>query len=74
VNGDSKTKGERKISSEWPDAIIALAGAWPDFPAAQKGAGMNYDKDKVDDMVLALPHLTFDEQSGRAWKGLTGMP
>ena len=30
---------------------------------------MNYDKDKVDDMVLALLHLTFDGQSSRAWKG-----
>ncbi|MDQ6967047.1 MAG: DUF6429 family protein [Mariprofundaceae bacterium] len=30
---------------------------------------MTYDKDKVDDMVLALMHLGFDEKSGRAWKG-----
>ncbi len=29
---------------------------------------MIYDKDKVDDMVLALLYLTMDEQSGRAWK------
>jgi len=32
---------------------------------------MEYDKDKVDEMVLALLHLTiFEERSGlRAWKG-----
>jgi len=32
---------------------------------------MEYDKDKVDEMVLALLHLTmFNEPSGlRAWKG-----
>jgi len=29
---------------------------------------MNCDKDKVDDMVLALLHLSFDESSRRAWK------
>jgi len=29
---------------------------------------MNYDKDKVDDMVLALLYLSFDESSSRVWK------
>lgn len=29
---------------------------------------MSYDKDKVDDMVLALLHLPLVESSGRAWK------
>ncbi|MBN1267645.1 MAG: hypothetical protein JXA25_19290 [Anaerolineales bacterium] len=33
---------------------------------------MNYDKDKVDDMVLALLFLTSsrDQYAVRAWKGL----
>ena len=30
--------------------------------------GMDYDKDKVDDMVLALLFLTLHDD-GRAWKG-----
>jgi hypothetical protein len=29
---------------------------------------MEYDKDKVDDMVLALLYLTIHD-GGRAWKG-----
>jgi len=33
---------------------------------------MNYDQDKVDEMALALLHLTIHTQGGvvRAWKGL----
>lgn len=33
---------------------------------------MNYDKDKVDDMMLALLYLTSstDKHGTRAWKGL----
>ena len=33
---------------------------------------MEYDKDKVDEMVLALMHLTSsqDQYGTRAWKGL----
>jgi len=30
---------------------------------------MNYDKDKVDDAVLALLFLTIHDNHGRAWKG-----
>ena len=30
---------------------------------------MNYDKDKVDDAVLALLFLTIHDSHGRAWKG-----
>jgi hypothetical protein len=30
---------------------------------------MNYDKDKVDDAVLALLFLTIHDNNGRAWKG-----
>ena len=35
---------------------------------------MEYDKDKVDEMVLALLYLTSsqDEYATRAWKGLNG--
>jgi hypothetical protein len=39
--------------------------------AAAENGGMEYDKGKVDDMVLALLYLTiFKERSGywRAWK------
>jgi hypothetical protein len=32
---------------------------------------MDYDKDKVDEMVLALLFLTL-HGDGRAWKGTTG--
>lgn len=31
---------------------------------------MEYDKDKVDEMVLALLFLTMHEQGTRAWKGM----
>jgi hypothetical protein len=31
---------------------------------------MEYDKDKVDEMVLALLYLTMHDQSTRAWKGM----
>jgi hypothetical protein len=33
---------------------------------------MEYDKDKVDEMVLALLHLTsfHDKYTSRAWKGM----
>ena len=33
---------------------------------------MEYDKDRVDDMVLALLYLTSsqDEYAARAWKGM----
>jgi len=31
---------------------------------------MEYDKDKVDEMVLALLYLTTHDQGTRAWKGL----
>ena len=31
---------------------------------------MEYDKDKVDEMVLALQYLTTHDQGTRAWKGL----
>jgi len=30
---------------------------------------MNYNKDKVDDAVLALLFLTIHDDHGRAWKG-----
>jgi len=30
---------------------------------------MDYDKDKVDDAVLALLFLTLHDNQGRAWKG-----
>jgi hypothetical protein len=37
-----------------------------------KEDAMNYDKDKVDEMVLALLYLTstHDQYATRAWKGL----
>jgi hypothetical protein len=28
------------------------------------------DYDKIDDAVLAILYLTYDERTGRAWKGL----
>jgi hypothetical protein len=31
---------------------------------------MEYDKDKVDEMVLALLYLTTHDQGTRAWKGM----
>ena len=31
---------------------------------------MEYDKDKVDEMVLALLYLTTHDKGTRAWKGL----
>ena len=31
---------------------------------------MEYDKDKVDEMVLSLLYLTTHEQGTRAWKGM----
>lgn len=31
---------------------------------------MEYDKDKVDEVVLALLYLTTHEQGTRAWKGM----
>ncbi len=31
---------------------------------------MEYDKDKVDDMVLALLYLTTHNKATRAWKGM----
>ena len=31
---------------------------------------MEYDKDKVDEMVLALLYLTTHDQGARAWKGM----
>ena len=31
---------------------------------------MEYDKDKVDQMVLALLYLTTHDQGTRAWKGM----
>ena len=31
---------------------------------------MEYDKDKVDEMVLVLLHLTTHEQGTRAWKNM----
>ena len=31
---------------------------------------MEYDKDKVDEMVLALFYLTIHGQGTRAWKGM----
>jgi hypothetical protein len=31
---------------------------------------MEYDKDKVDELVLALLYLTTHEQGTRAWKGI----
>jgi hypothetical protein len=31
---------------------------------------MEYDKDKVDELVLALLYLTTHEQGTRAWKGM----
>ena len=31
---------------------------------------MEYDRDKVDEMVLALLYLTTHEQGTRAWKGM----
>ena len=31
---------------------------------------MEYDKDKVDEIVLALLYLTTHEQDTRAWKGM----
>ena len=31
---------------------------------------MEYDKDKVDEMVLALLFLTTHDQGTRAWKGM----
>ena len=31
---------------------------------------MEYDKDKVDEMALALLYLTMHEQGTRAWKGM----
>lgn len=38
------------------------------FPENPKIEGMDYDKDKVDEMVLALLWLTTNPE-GRAWKG-----
>jgi uncharacterized protein DUF6429 len=31
---------------------------------------MEYDKDRVDEMVLALLYLTTHDQGTRAWKGM----
>ena len=31
---------------------------------------MEYDKDRVDEMVLALLYLTTHDQGNRAWKGM----
>jgi hypothetical protein len=31
---------------------------------------MEYDKDKIDEVVLALLYLTTHEQGTRAWKGM----
>lgn len=27
---------EEKLESEWPESVRKLAGAWPDFPEAEK--------------------------------------
>jgi hypothetical protein len=26
----------RRVRTEWPAAVLAMAGAWPDFPTAQE--------------------------------------
>jgi len=26
----------RRVSTEWPPSVVALAGAWPDFPTAEE--------------------------------------
>ena len=26
----------RRVRTEWPGAVLALAGAWPDFPTAEE--------------------------------------
>jgi hypothetical protein len=26
----------RRVNTEWPAAVVALAGAWPDFPTAEE--------------------------------------
>ena len=31
---------------------------------------MDYDKDKIDEIVLALLYLTTHEQGAKAWKGM----
>ena len=31
---------------------------------------MEYNKDKIDEMVLALLYLTTSDQGNRAWKGM----
>jgi DNA-binding PadR family transcriptional regulator len=31
---------------------------------------MNIDNKKIDDVILAVLYLTYDESTGRAWKGL----
>ncbi len=25
-----------RVKKEWPDSVLAMAGAWPDFPAAEE--------------------------------------
>jgi len=41
-------------------------------PRKRKRDVVEYDKDRVDEMVLALPYLTSsqDEYATRAWKGM----
>jgi hypothetical protein len=39
-----------KLQSEWPDSIIALAGAWQDFPSAEEiraGLGQDMSREPV---------------------------
>jgi len=41
ASGLSKSKWvarviHEKAGSEWPEAIVRLAGAWPDFPTAEE--------------------------------------
>jgi hypothetical protein len=26
----------RRVKTEWPESVLALAGAWPDFPMAEE--------------------------------------
>jgi hypothetical protein len=48
--------------------MVGVASSCDCDPGNDKVARMEYDKDKVDEMVLALLYLTLHD-GNRAWKG-----
>jgi hypothetical protein len=59
------------FNTQTADALPDWPISSPALPSCSAGVEMNYDQDKVDEMVLALLHLTISEQhewGARAWK------